>query len=62
MNKVIWHKSSYSPNTDPNCVECRAPGPDRMLLRDSQHPELGHLDLPSHEWTALLHAVRTGEV
>lgn len=48
-----FHKSTYSnPN---NCVEvsdcsCGA------AVRDSKHPELGHLLFPSGEWTALLKA------
>lgn len=47
-----WHKSSYSPNGS-NCVETREyeTGAD---VRDTKHPEQGHLSFDRSEWTALL--------
>ncbi|MDS1268715.1 DUF397 domain-containing protein [Lipingzhangella sp. LS1_29] len=61
--EVGWHKSSYSSNGGPECVEVRrmhvAAAP--VALRDSKNRGAGHLTLPTHEWTAFLHAVRTSE-
>ncbi|MFV2198482.1 DUF397 domain-containing protein [Nocardiopsis sp. LOL_012] len=51
-----WHKSSYSGNTG-HCVEV-AEGAT-TAVRDTQNRELGHLDVPALEWTALLTSVRT---
>ncbi|WP_116246860.1 DUF397 domain-containing protein [Nocardiopsis sp. FIRDI 009] len=51
-----WHKSSYSDGAH-NCVEV-AEGPVTGI-RDTQHRELGHLDVSAHEWAALLTSVRT---
>jgi hypothetical protein len=61
MNKSRWRKSSYSGGVHQNCVEV-AQRPAAILLRDSQHPHLGYLTAPAHEWAAFLTAVRTGEV
>lgn len=53
-----WHKSSYS-NGGTNCVEARESelGAD---VRDSQHPNLGHLSFSRGEWTSLLQQVKSG--
>ncbi|MFJ9554626.1 DUF397 domain-containing protein [Nocardiopsis sp. NPDC101807] len=51
-----WHKSSYSGGNGGDCVEV-AEGPVTGI-RDTQNRHLGHLDIPSPEWTALLNAVR----
>jgi hypothetical protein len=54
-----WVKSSYSNGTGGDCVEaCARPTPSRVLVRDTQNRELGHLALPAQEWTALMRAVR----
>ncbi|WP_017570544.1 DUF397 domain-containing protein [Nocardiopsis halotolerans] len=50
-----WHKSSYSGN-EGHCVEV-AEGAVTGV-RDTQNRELGHLDVPAAEWTALISAVR----
>ncbi|GAA3977767.1 DUF397 domain-containing protein [Thermobifida alba] len=31
-------------------------------VRDSKHPEKGHLEFPASEWAGLLGAVRTGRL
>jgi hypothetical protein len=56
-----WHKSSYSGNANPNCVECRA-SDGQAEIRDSTRPESGHLTLPAAEWRAFLAAVMQGEL
>ncbi|TQN28434.1 uncharacterized protein DUF397 [Haloactinospora alba] len=55
-----FHKSSYS-GQDVNCVEV-APLSPGAAVRDSKHPEKGHLTFPAPEWDAFLTAARTGEL
>lgn len=50
--RTIWRKSSYSGGSGGNCVEV-AEGQD-VLIRDTQHRELGHLTFTGAEWTSLL--------
>lgn len=55
MNSTLrssWYKSSYS-TAQSNCVEV-AESVTGNAVRDSQHPELGHLDFPAEEWLGLL--------
>lgn len=56
-----WIKSSYSTAQNVNCVECRT-GPDRVLIRDTQHRGHGHLSVPPAEWRAFVAAVRAEEL
>jgi len=56
MNETrTWHKASYSSGSG-NCVEVSEGF--ETLMRDTQNRELGHLEAPAPEWTALLAAVR----
>jgi len=48
-----WHKSSYSNASGGECVEV-AETPDAVLVRDTQHRELGHLDFTPKAWAAFL--------
>ncbi|SIO85540.1 DUF397 domain-containing protein [Nocardiopsis sp. JB363] len=50
-----WHKSSHSTNGG-ECVEV-AEGP-RILVRDTQHREQGHLTFDPNEWAGLLNTLR----
>ncbi|GLU48379.1 DUF397 domain-containing protein [Nocardiopsis ansamitocini] len=51
-----FRKSSYSAQNQ-NCVEVA--DLDRVAaLRDSQHPECGHLAFPLTEWSAFLTTAR----
>ncbi|MEU3229208.1 DUF397 domain-containing protein [Nocardiopsis alba] len=50
-NETPWHKSSYSAGSG-NCVEVlegRTTG-----VRDTQNRAQAELNLPAHEWNALL--------
>lgn len=49
------HESSYSTNGG-ECVEV-AEG-QSVLVRDTQHRELGHFSFQSSEWTHLLNTLR----
>jgi hypothetical protein len=51
-----WHKASYSAGAE-NCVEV-AEGLT-TAVRDTQHRELGILEVSASEWTALVGAVRS---
>lgn len=51
-----WHKSSYSGGSN-ECVEARE-HTERIDLRDTKHPDHGHLTFPTPEWTAFLHDLR----
>ncbi|MEU3229207.1 DUF397 domain-containing protein [Nocardiopsis alba] len=49
--QCTWHKSTYSAN-GANCVEV-AEGPTTGV-RDTQNLAQAELNLPAHEWNALL--------
>jgi hypothetical protein len=55
-----WRKSTYSVSTQ-NCVELATVGDD-ALLRDSKHPEAGHLTFTRAELAALVAAASAGEL
>jgi hypothetical protein len=55
-----WRKSSYSIN-GANCVELADTG-DAVLVRDSKHPEAGHLTFDRAELAAFVAAARAGEL
>ncbi|GAB2508589.1 MULTISPECIES: DUF397 domain-containing protein [Nocardiopsis] len=50
-----FRKSSYSGATTQNCVEV-ADLTNAAAVRDSQNPQLGHLEVSAGEWSALLRA------
>jgi hypothetical protein len=55
-----WRKSSYSVNGS-QCVEL-ATTADAAHVRDSKHPEQGHLTFAPAEVAALVAAARAGEL
>lgn len=55
--ELAWHKSSYSNSTGGECVEV-AETSRTVLVRDTQHRELGHLDFAPDAWSAFLHTVK----
>lgn len=61
MNEATWTKSSFSGPQEPNCVECRTDH-GQVLLRDTQHRHLGHLQVSATEWQAFLAGLRRGEL
>ena len=50
-----WHKSSHSTNGG-ECVEVTEG--QRVLIRDTQHREHGHLTFGPTEWAGLLSALQ----
>jgi hypothetical protein len=60
MSHHTWRKSTYSV-TAANCVELATVGAT-VLLRDSKHPEAGHLTFTRSELAALVAAARSGEL
>ncbi|ASU82734.1 DUF397 domain-containing protein [Nocardiopsis gilva YIM 90087] len=57
--ELVFQTSSYSKTN--NCVEV-ADLPDGAAVRDSKHPEKGHLSLSGREWTALVSAVKASRL
>jgi hypothetical protein len=55
-----WRKSTFSTGNQ-NCVEL-ATTAGAAHVRDSKHPENGHLTFPASEVAALVAAARAGEL
>jgi hypothetical protein len=55
---LTWRKSSYSQD-GPNCVELADAGSD-VLVRDSKHPDQGHLTLARADVASLIEAAKAG--
>lgn len=55
---TTWRKSSFSAANN-NCVELADAG-DTILVRDSKHPEQGHVTLAPKGLAALVDAARAG--
>jgi hypothetical protein len=58
--RTRWRKSTYSSGTQ-NCDEL-ATTARAAHVRDSKHPEAGHLTFPRSEVAALVAAARAGEL
>ena len=58
-SQLQFRKSSYSGARHENCVEV-ADLPGAAAVRDSQHPEAGHLIFPAAEGEAFLNTVKPG--
>ncbi|MEV2274715.1 DUF397 domain-containing protein [Nocardiopsis sp. NPDC049922] len=52
-----WHKSGYSAR-EQSCVEVNET-PQAILVRDTQHRDLGHLAFPGTEWTSLVDTLKS---
>jgi hypothetical protein len=57
---TTWRKSTYSSGSQ-TCVELADTGAD-VFLRDSKHPEQGHLAFTRAELAAFVAAGRAGEL
>ncbi|MBB6122266.1 DUF397 domain-containing protein [Nocardiopsis algeriensis] len=54
IQQLVFRKSSYS-GQGPDCVEV-AELPRGAAIRDSKHPDAGHLPFPADEWAGFLSA------
>ena len=59
-SSATWTKSSYS-GSNADCVEYAAL-PSSVAVRDSKHPEAGHLSFDAPEWSAFLTALKTTDL
>jgi hypothetical protein len=58
---TLWRKSSHSGGSGAtDCVEMAALDGARVGIRDSKHPEGGHLTLPRTELAGLVRRVKDG--
>jgi len=58
VHNAGWFKSSYSNDDGGACVEVAA-GFDRVPVRDSKDPGVGHLVVAPASWSALVSTLRT---
>lgn len=56
---TTWRKSSFSSGSQ-DCVEL-ADGDHRLLIRDSKHPDGGHLAVAAGGAASFLEAVKAGQ-
>lgn len=54
---LAWRKSSYSSGRGENCVEV-APLPLGAAMRDSKHPQAGHLAFSVQEWAVFVSSLK----
>jgi hypothetical protein len=57
---MIWRKSTFSA-ANGACVELAEPAPGTVWVRDSKHPDAGHIVLSAAEFAALRDAAAAGE-
>ncbi|MFC7331453.1 DUF397 domain-containing protein [Marinactinospora rubrisoli] len=60
-NNAAWRKSSYSNANGGDCVEV-ADLAASIGVRDSKHPEQGHLTFARSEWAAFLRDVKSSHL
>lgn len=60
QRSIRWRKSSFSIDSQ-NCVELAEFG-GHIWLRDSKHPDAGHLTFTHAELAALVDAAKAGEI
>jgi hypothetical protein len=61
MSHPVWRKSRRSTTQGGDCVEV-ARLPHRIGVRDSKNPEGGKLALSQKDFTALLGAIKSGNL
>jgi len=59
VTNLQWHKSSYSGSGN-NCVEVASMAA-AVAVRDSKHPDGGHLVFGGDDWKAFITGVKRGE-
>jgi hypothetical protein len=53
-----WRKSSYSGDSNGNCLEVRDDTPGTVPVRDSKTPHTAHLTIPTPAWQAFVRHLR----
>jgi hypothetical protein len=61
IDRVTWHKSSYSNGNGGACVEVADLDIGARAVRDSKDPAGAHLMFTATAWRAFTAAVRSGE-
>jgi hypothetical protein len=61
MPQLVWQKSSFSTGGEGECVELAATNPDRIHLRESDHPH-GIATTTPRALAGLLHALKSGNL
>lgn len=61
MQDLAWRKSSFSGTGGGDCVELAPLPGGGVALRDSKHPEAGHLTFTRAELAAWIAGARAGE-
>ena len=61
MDHPKWRRSSYSSPQGGNCVEVADLPNGGRGVRDSKHPDGGHLMFSGPEWGAFTAGIRAGE-
>lgn len=59
MTHTTWRKSSYSAGSSA-CVELAVPPTAAVWVRDSKHPDGGHVEYAPAELAALIDAAASG--
>jgi hypothetical protein len=60
IERLNWHKSTYSGSNGGNCVEVARDG-ESVLVRNTRDREGGTLAFTTGEWRAFLAGARDGE-
>ncbi|GGN51588.1 hypothetical protein GCM10012285_41850 [Streptomyces kronopolitis] len=56
-----WRKSSYSADTNGQCIEYQPVGADSIAVGDSKNRAQGAFVFPVTSWTAFVEAAKAGE-
>jgi uncharacterized protein DUF397 len=61
IDRVTWHKSSYSNGNGGACVEVADLDGGARAVRDSKDPSGGHLMFTTAQWAVFTTSVKSGE-
>jgi hypothetical protein len=61
IDRVTWHKSSYSNGNGGACIEVADLDGGTRAVRDSKNPTGAHLMFTGSEWAAFTAGVQAGE-
>jgi hypothetical protein len=60
MTDFLWRKSSYSGETNGQCLEVRDDIPEVVPVRDSKNPHGPALSIPPAAWQAFVERAKNG--